>query len=128
MSMDINKTLFLVLGQPEIYKIKFRCAGSHILVEPLGFTEVMYAVFFGNTIKIVIDPKILDKENADAEYNSGDKTFYFREYNYGMWPEERAGIIHECVHAMQHIRKHQHTYFQEEAAAYIAENCNCSPG
>jgi hypothetical protein len=72
--------------------------------------------------------------DAEAEYDPGTHTLWFRRDTYGRAPDERAAILHECTHALRDImaspvfnkdglygsRIAGQLHFDNEAAAYIA--------
>lgn len=119
---ELTKTLFRVLGSAPVYRMNFKLAGTPILVEPLGFAEVMQAACFSDRITIKIDPVFLEDQNSEAIYEKGHNIFYFDDHSFGTYPDEMASMIHESVHAMQDLRKSgPQGYFAEEAAAYIAQ-------
>jgi hypothetical protein len=74
--------------------------------------------------------------DAEAEYDAGTHTMWFRRDTYGRTPDERATILHESTHALRDImaspvfskdglygsRIAGQLHFDNEAAAYIASS------
>jgi hypothetical protein len=113
-------------------KIDFWAHGMH--ASGGGYVMVWYYISQGwIKLRLVRIPSQIPKD-AEAQYDPGTHTLWFRRDTYGSRPEERAAILHECTHALRDImaspvfRKEGmygsnivgQLHFDNEAAAYIA--------
>ena len=116
--IELNGRLIKILMSLPRFQINFWL--NNIRVAPIEFTDLFNRLLYQD-INISINPKKLEKAHANAIYSKPDNTFYFRAYDFGTWPHERAVMFHECVHASQDLQKANNYALQEEAAAYVAQ-------
>ena len=113
-------------------KIDFWAHGMHVLG---GGYLTVWAFIVQGWIKLrLVRLATQIPQGAEAKYDPGSHTLWFRRDTYWSTPEERAMILHECTHALRDImaspvfRKEGmygskiggQLHFDNEAAAYIA--------
>jgi hypothetical protein len=122
-----------VLLSQSVAKMDFWAHGMHISAG--GYVMVWFYIAQRRIkVRLVRLASQIPKEAA-AQYIANDHTLWFRRDSYGLRPDERAVILHECTHALRDImassafRKEgmngsnivNQLHFDNEAAAYIAE-------
>src|SRR5215813_11741760 len=103
------------LQSPATKRIDFRVGDLHI--DASGFATVQFAVF---SHALAVSVERLPVRNANAIYDRGRDSFLVGRFTFGKFPDEKAALLHECVHALTDIQKFLWTYTEDEAAAYIA--------
>ena len=104
------------LQAPATKRIDFRVGALH--VDASGFAAVQFAVF-SHAIGVSVEK--LTVPNANAIYHRGRDTFLVGRFTFGKFADEKAALLHECVHAMTDIQMVLWTYGEDEATGYIAE-------
>jgi len=118
-----------VLKSTSVQRIDFTLAG--IRVDASGFQLVASSVFNGIAgLGIGVEVVELRKGMA-AAYDPDRRVIKFPRADYGLNLDDRAVIVHECVHAMNDLRAHiVYTpngpkfprVLEDEATAYLAKS------
>ncbi len=107
-----------LLLAPEVQNINFRL--GHVHVFPSHFRAVADGLRDG-TLSVAFAAERLAKEDSDAEYHSGENTFFFRSDTILEKLSGRSTAVHEASHACADFRNRNTAIRQEEGAAFMCE-------